>query len=139
MTGRVISIDQNDIWSACRKSAAGNYVSGPSFDQNYAALYVGDDDILEAFSFEDLGFSYFLPYIRRSVRSDLLPGDAVSVIESPYGYAGIIASTDDHGFLSHAMEQFELRMKQANVVAAFLRFDPLLKPKDISLVHLSVL
>ena len=52
MKDRVISRDQNDIWSACRKSAAGNYVSGPSFDQNYAALYVGDDDILEAFSAE---------------------------------------------------------------------------------------
>ena len=127
MTGRIISIDQRDIWSACLKGAAAKYVPGPSFDQNYAALHVGDDDILEAFSFEELGFSYFLPYVRRSVRSDLLPGDAVSVIESPYGYAGIIASTDDRGFLRHAWEQFELRMKQANVIAAFLRFDPLLQ------------
>ena len=127
MPGRIISIDQKDIWSACLKSAAANYVPGPSFDQNYAALYVGENDNLEAFSFEDLGFSYFLPYVRRSVRSDLFPGDAISVIESPYGYAGIIASTEDHGFLSHAWEQFELRMMQANVIAAFLRFDPLLQ------------
>lgn len=127
MTHRLISGDQVDVWLSCLGKAAAQCIPGPSFYPWYAVLHSGKSDKLEAFSFEDAGHSYFIPYLRKSVIADLSKNVSLFAIESPYGYAGIIASTEDRFFLERAWNEFVRQMQEKNVVAAFLRFDPLLQ------------
>jgi len=127
MTHRLISVDQADDWWSCLGRAAADCVPGPSFEPGYAALHANEGNRLEAFFFASGGHSYFVPYVRKPISSDLSHDEFLFAIESPYGYAGIIASTEDRSFLTHAWQEFTLRMKETGVVAALLRFDPLLQ------------
>lgn len=48
-------------------------------------------------------------------------------IQSPYGYGGPISTTNEKGFLNRAWSEYCNWCKQANILAEFVRFHPLLK------------
>lgn len=73
------------------------------------------------FLFEEQGQHYY-----HSFHMAPIPGTAFFDIQSPYGYGGPIATTEDPGFLQHAWQAYCQWCRQENVMVEFMRFHPLL-------------
>jgi hypothetical protein len=71
----------------------------------------------------------FHPFFLRSIGSvgSVPVSPRLNDIETVYGYAGPIATTDSREFLAEAWRGFEQWCRDNNVVAEFIRFNPLLR------------
>jgi hypothetical protein len=56
-----------------------------------------------------------------------IPDTDLSDFESPYGYGGPVATTEDPAFLAEAWEGFAAWARRERVIAGLLRFHPLLQ------------
>lgn len=53
-------------------------------------------------------------------------------IQGAYGYNGLIASTDDTGFITEFWREFDVWCQENDIVAEFMRFHPLLNNQKLS-------
>ncbi|MDD5304096.1 MAG: GNAT family N-acetyltransferase [Elusimicrobia bacterium] len=92
------------------------------FDHRYADLHSGPGARAEAFFYESGGRLFFLASLARAI-----PGaGALSDFETPNGYGGPLASSDDPAFLDEAWAAFARSQRERGLVAGFLRLHPLL-------------
>jgi hypothetical protein len=94
------------------------------FMPEYAKLYVKQGESIERFVHSN-GENIFS--ILMHVRPLNAGGIAAYDFETPYGYAGPIASTDDVQFLTEAWEAFRDFARAKKIFAGFIRFHPYLK------------
>jgi GNAT superfamily N-acetyltransferase len=78
------------------------------------------------FAFQDAGEWYCTPFLIRPV-DPFLAGEGIQDIETAYGYAGPVSTTEDAGFLASADEAFREFCRQEMVVTEFVRFHPLMQ------------
>lgn len=95
------------------------------FRFDYSALYVGTDGQLEAFIYECEDEIFVLPYVLRPIESVVFDR-MVFDFESPYGYGGPLASTNNPAFLAEAWKSFRDMCIGRMIVAGFIRFHPML-------------
>ncbi len=94
------------------------------FDAAYVSLYEGNGVEAQLFVFEEGPDTFCLPYLKRT-----LPENAAGRydMETAYGYAGPLATTEDGGFLGRAWAGFRQHAAETGLFAGFLRFHPLLR------------
>lgn len=88
---------------------------------------------------EDSGAVGIYPFIKQVIEQDIAEGTYYD-IETAYGYGGPLANTQDVGFLERFEESFLQYCREANIIAEFIRFHPLLGnqtifKKDIQVQH----
>jgi hypothetical protein len=70
---------------------------------------------------DDEGFAYHGFHLAK------IEGSSYSDIQSPYGYGGLIASSDDCAFLSQVWSEQAVWCKEHKIMVEFIRFHPILK------------
>jgi len=92
------------------------------FTESYAALYEDESSKAECFVYKEGDNVLIFPYIKREIA--LLSG--YYDFETPYGYGGPIANTDDVAFIERAFDAFSSAAGENKMVAGLIRFHPLL-------------
>lgn len=91
------------------------------FSHAYAALSCGRDGEPMLFAGRDGGCNFAFPVIRRPIGAS---GDFD--FETPYGYGGPLAGTEDAGALAQFWRAFREACSAMRIIAGFVRFHPLL-------------
>ncbi len=118
-------------------------------DIYYTSAYVqaccppDGEGLLFAYS-EDSGATGLYPFIRRRIPEKCFaqgcsPARPCFDLETPYGYGGPVANTNDPAFLSRFESAFLAWCEENGIVAEFLRFHPLLQNEHLFREHLEVL
>ncbi len=94
------------------------------FDHRYVALYATGGAEVRGFVHEEDGEIFFLPHLKRAIPTKSGP---LFDMETPYGYTGPLSTTVDRCFLKKAWAAFRDYCREERIVAAFLRFHPLLE------------
>ena len=86
------------------------------------------DGVAYAFCAIDGNDWLFHPFLLRKIEKigDVVLTDLVHDIETVYGYTGPLSTTADESFLADAWSKFHEWCETQNVVAEFIRFNPLL-------------
>jgi len=80
------------------------------------------------FTYQEEGYIWIYPFILQPINKELsIKGCLWFDIESAYGYGGPLSNTENKSFISNANKSFSKWCKKNNVVAEFIRFNPLLK------------
>jgi len=96
----------------------------PCIDPQYLVIDSKRDSSLIPvfFTYEDEdGFFY------HGFHKAIIPDTHFYDIQSPYGYGGPIASSNDEAFLHRAWDAYRSYCKEHNVIVEFIRFHPLLE------------
>lgn len=93
------------------------------FFEEYVKLYENGVDKAECFIYKEGDDVLLFPYLKRDIG---LPHSGYFDFETPYGYGGPIANTNNSFFINEAFEEFFSLAKRNKMVAGFLRFHPLL-------------
>lgn len=93
------------------------------FTPEYVRMHVEEGSSAECFVAREGQKLFLFPYMRRPVA--LMPEGCFDV-ESPYGYGGPITNAPDSDFTRRAFDAFCGAMAERGVIAAFIRFHPLL-------------
>ncbi|MPB64517.1 hypothetical protein AAH53_006960 [Campylobacter upsaliensis] len=94
---------------------SGNFSEDLYFSKEYAKLY---GEVFE-FSFEKNGAFFKTIAIKKQI-----PNSPFFDLQSPYGYSGFYANTNDESFLKLALESLKKRALSENIIAFFLRLHP---------------
>lgn len=94
---------------------SGNFSEDLYFSKEYAKLY---GEVFE-FSFEKNGVFFKTIAIKKQI-----PNSPFFDLQSPYGYSGFYANTNDESFLKLALESLKKRALSENIIAFFLRLHP---------------
>lgn len=100
------------------------------FSAFYHHLYEDKDALAELFYFKENEKIAVYPYIKHSIVNTHFQ-NVIYDIESVYGYSGPVANTDDIEFLSRFDEIFCSFCKDNNIVAEFIRYNPLIKNENV--------
>jgi len=95
------------------------------FYHAYAALYSGPSSKPEAFVCESGGEVFFMPWLSRPIDCPALSHPAFD-FETPYGYGGPLATSQDQDFLVEAWTALKDECLKRGIVCGFLRLHPLL-------------
>lgn len=96
----------------------------PSLHPYYVQMDAQRDPSLEPhfFCYEEDGESYYHGFHRARI-----PNTPFFDIQSPYGYGGPLATTEDPDFLRRAASSYKAWCQDSNILAEFIRFHPILK------------
>ena len=104
------------------------------FTPEYYSIYqnYGDGEAL-CFVFERDGQIALYPFLKNPITSLGYELDKEYYdIQGAYGYNGLIASTDNAGFIAEFWEAFDVWCQENDVVAEFMRFHPLLNNQKLA-------
>ena len=104
------------------------------FTPSYYSLYqnYGDGDA-QCFIFEKDGNIALYPFLKNPITPLGYQLDKEYYdIQGAYGYNGLIASTDDAGFIAGFGAAFDAWCQENNIVAEFMRFHPLLNNQKLT-------
>ncbi|MBW8889340.1 MAG: GNAT family N-acetyltransferase [Fibrobacteres bacterium] len=97
------------------------------FTRAYADLYRTSHSLPLLFEYGEGGKIFRLPYLESSVRAYLPDADPTwKDMETPYGYGGWWSTSADSAFLASAGRALESACRERGIIAAFIRFHPLL-------------
>ena len=96
------------------------------FELGLNSLFVKGDEELEAFCYDTGEKLFFLPYLKKPIL-----GTGYFDAETPYGYSGPVASSNNSDFLNRAWEAWRQASVEAGIVALFLRFNPILRNHEL--------
>lgn len=95
----------------------------PSFNPHYVAIDACRTDADPVFfHYQEAGWVFYHAFLCTPI-----VGSNFFDIESPYGYGGPLATTNDSGFLERAWSSYNEWCKSRGVLAEFIRFHPLAK------------
>ncbi|HEV7860361.1 MAG TPA: GNAT family N-acetyltransferase [Pyrinomonadaceae bacterium] len=100
------------------------------FEPDYAALHrFHEGTRARLFAYEDAGQRWLYPFLLRPIEriGEHALAEKWFDIETPYGYGGPLASTQDAEFLASAQRAFTEWCLETKVVAEFVRLHPLLR------------
>lgn len=126
MTVRVFS-DSDSQWDEVVQRMG---IHDPYFSRSWhsASARPLDGGQAELFTYEESGALFAIGAIRRPVPG--VPG--VSDLETPHGYGGPFATTDDAGFIERAWIERDDWARSKCTVAEFRRFHPLLQNHELA-------
>ena len=104
------------------------------FSPEYYSLYqnYGDGEA-QCFIFEKNGNIALYPFLKNPITTLGYQLDKEYYdIQGAYGYNGLIASSDDDGFLADFWEEFDAYCQENDIVAEFMRFHPLLNNQRLA-------
>jgi hypothetical protein len=111
----------------------------PDADVYHSAAYhrvaeANDEGCAMAFVAEEGGAMLFHPFMLRPIErvGNEAVGGGWCDLESAYGYAGPLSTTDDPAFLARAWQAFGDWCAQQRVVAEFVRFNPLVRNERLA-------
>lgn len=104
----------------------------------YRVQEANGDGIGKLFIYEVQGNIALYPFLINEVKRDDLDNIYYD-IESAYGYGGPIANINEKKFLEDFEEVFVKYCKENNIIAEFIRFNPLLNNEDIFNQNIEVL
>ncbi len=93
------------------------------FQPEYSLLYENDNKKSFCYYFKDKEKIFFYPFLLQKINNFENYYD----IETPYGYGGPIANTNDNLFLKDAENNLNIGLKKLNVIAELIKFHPLIK------------
>ena len=96
------------------------------YDDEYLKLYVHNDEELFSFEYSENKDIFINKSIKRPIRKigNIEVDDGFYDLEGAYGYGGFYANTDDGSFIKKAMEKYELKCREENIISEFIRFHP---------------
>ncbi|MCR2111210.1 formyltransferase family protein [Campylobacter upsaliensis] len=120
--GGVTLSSKKELWKMSKVSLdaflgdkSGNFSEDLYFSKEYAKLY---GEVFE-FSFEKNGAFFKTIALKKQI-----PNSPFFDLQSPYGYSGFYANTNDESFLKQALESLRKRALNENIIAFFLRLHP---------------
>jgi len=103
-----------------------NLIDDIYYSDSYISLYLKENEEIFYFIYkEDSDF-----FINKAIKRPILKIGNLNVnnsfydLETAYGYGGFYTNSEDIGFLKRAMEKYEKRCQQENIIAEFIRFHP---------------
>jgi len=96
------------------------------YDDDYLKLYVNNDEELFSFEYSENEYKFINKSIKRPIRKigNIEVDDGFYDLEGVYGYGGFYTNTDDISFVKEAIEKYELRCREENIISEFIRFHP---------------
>jgi len=96
------------------------------YDDEYLKLYVHNDEELFSFEYSENKDKFINKSIKRPIRriGNIEVDDGFYDLEGVYGYGGFYTNTDDSSFIKKAMEKYELKCREENIISEFIRFHP---------------
>ena len=116
------------------------YLKDPYFTSGYYSL---EDAKAECFVYTENENIFFYPFIKTEINSLGYDLDKKYYdIQGAYGYNGALVQNDkDKSFIDRAREEFLKYAKEQNIVAEFMRFNPLYQNhkyfSDMNIVHVN--
>lgn len=111
------------------------------FTPTYYSLYqnYGDGEAL-CFVFEKDGNIALYPFLKNPITPLGYELDKEYYdIQGAYGYNGLVASTDDVGFIAEFWKEFDAFCQENDIVAEFMRFHPLMKNYRLGVGHFKLI
>ena len=135
MNYNLLDLSQKNIWN--------NYLNKLPIDQQdiyftpeYYRLYEENGNgKAHCFAFEKNGEIALYPFLMNSVNElgYILDGEYYD-IQGAYGYNGVISSSYDEGFRTSFYNCLEEYCKKNNIIAEFIRFNPIFKNHEFCIV-----
>lgn len=129
----IIDLNKVTLWNECLDRLL-SHCQDVYFTPEYYSLYqnYGDGEA-QCFVFEKDGNIALYPFLKNPItplgyQLDMEYYD----IQGAYGYNGLIASTDDVGFITEFWREFDAWCQENDVVAEFMRFHPLLNNQKLA-------
>jgi len=126
MITRVITTSESNEWHLIlnRMTATDIYFT-PEYHE---VCELNGDGKAMAFVAESDGQTFFYPFMLRPVsqNDDSIGDTQLYDIETVYGYSGPLSSSENKIFITNALEHFHVWCNEQNIVAEFIRFNPLL-------------
>lgn len=103
-----------------------NLLNDIYYNDGYISLYLKDDEELFGFEYREDDNFFINKTIKRPIKKigNIEVDDNLYDLETAYGYGGFYTNSDDKHFLQNAMNEYEKKCKDENIVAEFIRFHP---------------
>ena len=132
----ILSLSDSDMWNECLEKLPVD-CQDVYFTPKYYSLYqnYGDGEA-QCFVFEKEGEIALYPFLKNPVSSlGYKLEKEYFDIQGAYGYNGLIASTEDAGFIAAFWNEFDSWCQENDVIAEFMRFHPLMKNYKLGKGH----
>lgn len=108
-------------------------------EEYYKLSEFNGEGSFDFFVFSDNGRHAVYPFLKNEILGyKSAPNGGYYDIQSAYGYGGIITNSYEDDFRKLFFENFEIYCSQNNIVAEFIRFNPLLGNSDFSSSKMSL-
>jgi len=96
------------------------------YKNDYIALYLKEDEEIFDFKYQEDNKIFINKSIKRPIKKigNTVLDDEYYDLETAYGYGGFYCNSDDKSFIKEAMNEYENRCKNENIIAEFIRFHP---------------
>ena len=94
------------------------------YHQNYASLYLTENDRLFEFKYKEADNIFFNISIKRPITIKDVQLTEYFDLETAYGYGGLFTNSKDKNFLSRARAAYQQRCIKEKIIAEFFRFHP---------------
>ena len=103
-----------------------NLLNDTYYSKEYISLYLKEDEEVFAFEYKEDNFIFYNVAIKRPItkigNEDIT--DGYFDLETAYGYGGFYLNTDNQEFIKIALEKYEQKCLEENIIAEFIRFHP---------------
>jgi hypothetical protein len=96
------------------------------YSNSYISLYLKENEEIFEFIYEEDNDFFINKAIKRPILKigNLNVNGSFYDLETAYGYGGFYTNSDNMNFLKRAMEKYEKKCQQENIIAEFIRFHP---------------
>lgn len=96
------------------------------YQKDYIRLYAGADDEIFEFRYDEGENVFYNVSIKRAIKNinGIKVEDGYFDLEGAYGYGGFYASSYEPSFLKKAIDKYERKCLEENIIAEFIRFNP---------------
>lgn len=104
-----------------------NLIDDIYYSNDYISLYLKDNEELFSFKYEENNKVFINKTIKRPILNigNTTINDKCYDLETAYGYGGLYTNTDDQTFIKKAMEKYEQKCNEENIISEFTRFHPM--------------
>ena len=96
------------------------------YTESYVKLYEDKESKAVTIVVEDGSNILLMPILSRKIKGFEAVSDDLYDFESPYGYSGPIANTNDVEWIHRALQEMEKCLREKHYICGFVRFHPLL-------------
>lgn len=133
MSYSVLSLTQASEWLSLLRSMPDRCRDVYFYPEYYSLYQNYGDGIAQCFVFEMDGNVVLYPFLKNPISPLGYKLDKEYYdIQGAYGYNGLIASTDDDGFIAAFWKEFDVYCQENNIIAEFMRFHPLLNNQKLA-------
>lgn len=97
-----------------------NILENPYYSKDYVSLYINEDSEIFEYSYEKDQKMFYTISIKRKIKDT-----SYFDLETAYGFGGYYVNCEDEEFVKEAINSYSEYCYNQNIVAEFIRFDPL--------------